>query len=123
MEVGGADLSTAIDHAENGERATVALVNAKVATVDAKVDGLTDLIRAEFKDVQRQLAPIDALSSQVAGVHERQLLTEARLLVIEKDLEQTKSAAVARHRYRITDLPNILIGLGLFALAAVQAFH
>lgn len=117
-------MSTA-DHSDNGngERATVALVNAKVATVDAKVDGLSDLIRAEFKDVQRQLAPIEALSSQVAGVHERQLLTEARLLVVEKDLEQAKARAAERQRYRLADLPNILIGLGLFAVALAQFLH
>lgn len=117
-------MSAHVDENENGNgRATVALVNAKVATVDAKVDGLVDLIRAEFKDVQRQLAPIDALSSQVAGVHERQLLTEARLLVIEKDLEQAKAKTAERHRYRLADLPNILIGLGLFAVALAQFLH
>lgn len=114
-------------HDENGnglggERATVALVNAKVATVQASVDGLSDLIRSEFKDVQRQLAPIESLSAQIAGLHERQIIYESRMLAVEKEQEAARQLVHERHRYRLTNLPSILTGLGLLVLAVVQFF-
>jgi hypothetical protein len=43
---------------ENGNRATVAIV-------DAKVDGLKDLIRAEFKDVGRRLEEMAGLEPRI----------------------------------------------------------
>ena len=50
----------------NGARATVALV-------DAKVDGLHELIRAEFSATQRQLDYLKSLPVAVSSLTERML--------------------------------------------------
>lgn len=51
-------MSAHVQQEDNGNRATVALV-------DAKVDGLKDLIRAEFKDQARRLDELAGLEPRV----------------------------------------------------------
>lgn len=62
------------DSPENGNRATVALVNAEVGRVSDKVDGLKELIKSEFKDVGRRLDEFAGLESRVRDLE----LSDAR---------------------------------------------
>lgn len=87
----------------NGTRATVALVDSKVATVDAKLDGLSDLIRAEF-------ARLEGLPVAVNSLTERMLHAEARITHIEKENDE-------RQGWRKVTLPQILIGVVSLTIA------
>lgn len=82
---------------ENANRATVALVESKVATVDAKVDGLRDLIISKFAD-------LEGLPVRVSSLTERMLHAEARITQIENENDE-------RQGWRKVTLPQILIGV------------
>lgn len=88
---------------ENG-RATVALV-------DAKVDGLKDLIRAEFKDVQRQLENFGQLAAKVEGHGDRLLMVEGRVSSVERRMENKDITERRRKNYRTIHLPSLVIAL------------
>lgn len=96
---------SASDHG-NGSRATVALV-------DAKVDGLHELIRAEFSATQRQLDELKNLPLAVQSVSDRVLYVEARLTELEKTNE-------ARQGWRRVTLPGIVIGVIALTIAAAN---
>ena len=88
---------------ENGSRATVALVNSKVETVDAKIDGLHAVVAAEFENLR-------GMPVAVASLTERVLHTEARITQIEKDNDE-------RQGWRKGILPQILIGVVMATIA------
>lgn len=96
------------DENGNGNRATVALV-------DSKVDTIRVLVEGGFKDVQRQLDGLNTLPGQVGALHERQVLLEARVTVIE-DADKTRRA------FRWGPLPTILFGLCGVILAGVNIY-
>lgn len=107
---------------ENGNRATVALVDAKVQTVDAKIDGLTALIEAQFADIRSDLEMLKFLTVKVDGISDRQLVLEGRVTRIEQWREAEKMFDERRKSYRSIHLPSILIallGLLVAALALV----
>jgi hypothetical protein len=105
------------DRNENGskDRATVALV-------DAKVDGLKDLIRAEFANVKEDVRALAAVVSDVIkqGVqlddHERRLQA---IESNEKDKAREAEATAKEGReYRKFNLPSLIFA-GLAALVAI----
>lgn len=86
----------------SGERATLALVS-------EQIKGLRDLVRAEFKDTQRQLDELKPLPTAVAAQNERILHSEARLT----DLENLNAR---KREWHAVSLPSLIIGvLGLLA--------
>lgn len=89
-----------------GGRATVALV-------DAKVDGLHDLIRAEFSATQRQLDDLKTLPVAVQSLVERMQHAETRITDLENDND-------ARQGWRKVTLPQILIGVVSLSIAAAN---
>lgn len=99
---------------ENGNGPT----RATVALVDAKVDGLKELIRAEFGDVRRQLSGLGPLTAKVEGQGDRLLMLEGRVAGIERSNEAELSNNERRKNYLTIHLPSLLIGL-LGVLAAV----
>lgn len=114
MEVGNADVSAHTTDPDNGNgnsRATVALV-------DAKVDGLKELIRAEFGDVRRQLSGLGPLTAKVEGQGDRLLMLEGRVASLERTNENELSNNERRKNYLTVHLPSLLIGL-LGVLAAI----
>jgi hypothetical protein len=113
-------LSTSPDDApESNGRATVALVDAKVATVDAKLDGLIELIRAEFKDFQRRLEDAARLGAKVEGHSDRLLLAESRLRNLEVWKEAEAGLDERRKSYRSVHLPSLVIALAAVLVAVV----
>jgi hypothetical protein len=104
----------------NGDRATVALV-------DAKVDTIRELVKGGFENVQRQLnedrETFKRVEPALTSLRERMLYVETRVTDLEEgDREAAKEDRDTR-RFRRSDLPGTLIGLGLFAIALVQALH
>lgn len=106
-------MSTHDEPAEQNGRATVALV-------DAKVDGLKELIRAEFADVRRQLSGLGPLTAKVEGQGDRLLMVEGRVATLERQNETQLSNNERRKNYLTVHLPSLLIGL-LGVLGAVLA--
>lgn len=140
-------MSTHDEAPENGNRATVALV-------DAKVDGIRDLIRAEFKDVGRRLDDLAGLEPRIRALEQtaigalgplEEALRQANARVDDLadevetltnktvTAEQVKTALAfdRDQRTRSTDaqftrrekLIGLTIGIGLAALNVLQAFH
>ena len=101
----------------NGNRATVALVDAKVAVVEAKLDGLIGLIQSEFKEFQRRLEATGMLAEKVNGLSDRQLISDGRI----RDLERWKDAEMSgderRKNYRSVHLPSLLLALAAVVVA------
>ena len=91
---------------ENGSRATVALVNSKVETVDAKITGLHQLIEAEFEKLRPLPDAVHSLSERMGWV-------EKRITDLEKDND-------SRQGWRKVTLPQILIGVVGLAIAVAN---
>lgn len=104
------------DHSENGNGPT----RATVALVDAKVDGLKDLIRAEFSDVRRQLSGLGPLAAKVEGQGDRLLMLEGRVATLERINESEQAGDQRRKNYLTVHLPSLVVGLA-GVLAAVLA--
>lgn len=85
------------DAPSGGERATLALVSEQIRS-------LRDLVRAEFKDTQRQLDALNTLPVTVASLTERMLQSEVRITDLEKTAE-------SKRQWRVVSLPAILIGI------------
>ena len=100
------DAAVSSSDPENGTRATVALVNSKVETVDAKVDGLRDLVVSEF-------AQLKGLPVAVAALTERVLHAETRITYMERQDD-------VRQGWRKVTLPQILIGLVMAAISILN---
>lgn len=62
----------------NGHRATVALVDAKIDTIRAIVEG-------GFENVHSRLDRFESLPAQVSAQHEMVMLLQARVTIIEKE--------------------------------------
>lgn len=103
---------------ESNGRATVALVDAKVALVQEQVKSLATQISIEFKELRREIGEFGQLAAKVDGQGDRLLLAETRL----NTLERANASQAERRRWRITDLPQVLTGFGLLAFAAAQFF-
>lgn len=115
---------SSIDEAENGNgRATVALVNAKVETVDVKIDGVRTLIESEFKDIRLQLAGLGALDAKVDGMNDRLLLLEGRVATIERRNDSIDAVQKDQRSYWRDTFPTHLISAASFALAVVVAIQ
>jgi hypothetical protein len=87
------------------DRATVALVS-------EKVDGLKELTRAGFTDIQRQLDRVAELPTIVTG-HTEKLKEYGRRL---DDLEETDDK---KRDYRSTVVPSLIIGAGGLLVAII----
>lgn len=100
--------------AQNGDSGTKD--RATVALVDAKVDGLKDLIRAEFSNIKEDVRALAAVVGDVIkqGVHIQDL--ERRVSKIESD---SKDAAVSDRDYRRFYRPSQLLGAVAIVVSVV----
>lgn len=96
----------------SNDRATVALVNAKLDTVLAKVEGHAKLTEQGFEDTQRQLDSLSGLPQVVTGVIKHAEQQDKRLDALEKRLEKG-------HEWRIGTLPLTLIAALSLAIAII----
>jgi len=99
---------------DNGskDRATVALVDAKVAIVDAKMDGLTLLVTTEFRTIREDVRALAGVAGQVVKLEATSADHERRIATLEEDKE-------AAREYRRGQLPSILVAGGSAIIAIV----
>lgn len=113
------------DDQDRSERVTLALVG-------ERVESLRELVRAEFKDTQRQLDSLSGLPIIVHGLTERMLAADARMRDHEHKLaevaplkeqvrqhEQKFEEQERRREFRVGPLIPNLIGMAGIAVAIV----
>jgi hypothetical protein len=93
-------------HGDSGskDRATVALV-------DAKVDGLKELMRAEFGFIRERIAPLGSLVGDVSGLKKDVEDHEGRI-------ERLESGTKGDREYRRVHLPSLIIA-GIVAVGSI----
>lgn len=90
---------------------------ATVATVDAKLDGLTKLVETQFGYLQRQLDSVTGLPLEMARLSARMETLEERVGDMEKDQE-------ARAAWRRGgDLPMLVISFLSLLVGLVLLVH
>jgi len=108
-----ADQESKSEENGNGNRATVAMVL-------RAVDDLGKLTDANFAAVRGQLKSLEVLPAQVAALHERQVLIEARVLNIEQSDAMQVTAMERRAAWRSTTLPALVIAGGSLFVAVLS---
>lgn len=106
----------------NGNRATIALVNSKIDTVLARVDGNAQVTEAHFETIKTRLDGLGDLPSRIDAVETRlngRIDTETQKVTA---LQSIVSEIQRGRVWRSTVLPQILIGLGTIALGII-ALH
>lgn len=88
------------------DRATVALVNAKLDEVKAIVEGNARVTQAHFETVATRLDAVSGLGGRMDTLEQKHTALEAVVAQMER-----------RAVYRSTTLPPILIGLASLAVA------
>lgn len=94
---------------------------ATVQLVSEQVKGLRELIRAEFRDTQRQLDALSKLPTAVSSLSERVYHQETRMTQFEKRMDDPVPALESRVKkledkdensrtWRSVSLPQIVIG-------------
>ena len=92
----------------NGDRATVALVNSKIDTVLAKVEGQRDTTRAQFETIKSRLDGLSSMMGRLDTLEQKQTALEAQVSQLQRG-----------HTYRTTYLPQLLIGVATLAVAII----
>jgi len=78
-------------------RATLAVVDSKVATVDAKVDGLADLIKAEMAATRETIADLKGLPVAVATIRADLHALDRREQDADADMDRRVTAIETQH--------------------------
>lgn len=106
----------AADEQENGtgskDRATVSLVNSKIDTVLAKIEGNAETTNAKLDGLRFRIDSYSALPAQVSGLQEQ-------VRRHEDEIKAMKDADVKRHEYRIGPLTANLIGFVSVCVAVI----
>lgn len=89
---------------DDGNRATVAMVL-------RAVDDMKALTQAHFENVHTRLDGLAGLPDELHAIKERQLLTEARLTVIEGSAAMQQTVAERKRAYRSGTLPLIVVAV------------
>lgn len=113
-------MSEPIDHDSGSrDRATVALVNSKIDTVLAKVEGNAQTTEAHFETIKTRLDGLADIPAQIAAVDRRvtsRLDThDHKITALEGVVSEFQRGRV----YRTTTLPPILIGVASLAVAII----
>lgn len=105
----------------SGNRATIALVNSKIDTVVAKLEGNAQVTEAHFETIKTRLDTLGDLPTRIDGVETRlnsRIDTEAHKTTA---LQALMSEMQGRREYRSKTLPPILTGVAAL-IVAVLAF-
>lgn len=94
------------------DRATVSLVY-------RAVDDLKDLTAVQFVALHGKIDALASLPAQMGALHERQVLAEARIVLLEKADRDHLSVEDRRALYRRVNLPPLIISVLALALTAV----
>lgn len=90
------------------DRATVALVNAKLDEVKAIVEGNAKVTEAHFETVRTRLDAVGGLAGRMDTLEQKHTALEASVAHLERS-----------RVYRTTTLPPILIGIAALAVAII----
>ena len=93
---------------DSKDRATVALVNSKIDTVLAKVEGNAQTTDAHFETIKTRLDAVSGFGGRMDTLEQKHVALEAVVSAMERG-----------RVYRTSTLPLILIGLGSLAVAIV----
>lgn len=103
----------AVEHDGTPNRATVALV-------DAKVDGIRMLLESEFRNVKEQIKEMSGIPEDVAELKVQNANQEQRLQVLEKRAEADRHNRQAAWRWGVGVLVTVILGLGGWAVLLIS---
>lgn len=89
---------------EAPNRATIAIVNAKVGTVEAKVEGLGELIKSEFLATREAMEPLRGLPVEMAKLSGR---TDA----LERRVENVENGSARKLNWRVMAVISLVSAL------------
>lgn len=119
---------------ESPNRATLALVDAKVGQVDTRVAGLESLIKAESAATRDMLADLKVLPVEVATLKSDLIALDARERAADEDFERRltvdierrlnalEAGSTADRNWRRTYLPSILLSAAVVVLSIIALF-